>query len=108
MNEVVIHEHAYKHGISPGDIIHAWNHFIRRQHRKTPHEDQLVSVGLDSKGALMEIVAVQNSKGFLIYHALRPPSEKILRELNLPRRHPENPDSRRGRKRVRSHLGTNR
>lgn len=57
MEDVFIVEHAFKHGVSPSDIEHAWRNFVRKQHRGVPHEGEVVMIGPDTKGRLMQIVA---------------------------------------------------
>lgn len=83
MDDVIIAEHAFKHGVSKEDIEHAWEHFVRKQYRGAPHEGEVVAVGCDRSGRLVEIVAVTRSLATIIYHAMEPPTLNVLRELGL-------------------------
>lgn len=80
---VEIAEHAYKHGLTAKDIEYAWSHCLRRRHRGAPHEGEVVVIGCDEIGRLVEVVAVERVCGTLIYHALRPPTRKVLKELGF-------------------------
>lgn len=86
MIEVMVHPHALKHGATEADVRYAWENFIRRRHRRVPHEDQIVAIGVDSQGKLLQMVGVLGAQGVLIYHALTPPTASVMRELGLARR----------------------
>jgi len=86
MDELVIDEHAYKHGITEEQIIHAWENFVRKQFRQSPREDQVVAVGYDKQGKMIQLVGVTKPFGTLIYHAMEPPTMNVLIELGLARR----------------------
>ena len=45
MDELIIDEHALKHGVSPEDIACAWGNFVRKQYRGAPDEGEVVAVG---------------------------------------------------------------
>lgn len=83
MENVIVDEHAYKHGLQEEDIRYAWEHFIRLQHRGAPNEGQVLAVGSDRRGRLVQMVAVERSFGTLIFHAMTPPTTKALIELGL-------------------------
>lgn len=83
MLEVFIEEHALKHGVSQKDIEHAWACFARKQYRGAPKEGEIVLVGYDRKGRLVEIVAAERKFGIVIFHAMRPPTHNVLRELRI-------------------------
>ncbi len=87
MGEIIIVEHALKHGASPEDIAYAWEHFHKKQHRGAPNEGEIVVVGPDRSGRPMQLVAAEREYGTIIFHAMRPPTRKILQELGLERRH---------------------
>lgn len=40
MIEIVVHDHALKHGLTEEDVLYAWNNFVRKQRRKVPWEDE--------------------------------------------------------------------
>lgn len=86
MSEVIIDEHAFKHGVSESDIEHAWEFFARKQYRGAPNEGEIVLVGYDRKGRFVELVAAERSFGIIIFHAMRPPTHKVLHELKMMRR----------------------
>lgn len=86
MNGVEIHPHALKHGLSEEDVLFAWEHFVRRQHRRTPNEDQIAAVGYDRSGRMVQMVGIEKPFGVLVYHAMTPPTTKVLIELGLARR----------------------
>lgn len=86
MNDLVVEEHALKHGMSKEQILYAWENFIARQNRSSPNEGQIVVIGCDRMGRLLQIIAAEKPFGFLIYHAMTPPTRKILKELGLLRR----------------------
>lgn len=86
MNNLIVEEHALKHGLSKEQILYAWGNFVMRQNRSSPNEDQVVVIGYDRTGRPLQIIATEKPFGFLIYHAMTPPTKKILRELGLLRR----------------------
>lgn len=86
MCEVIIDEHAFKHGVDELDIRHAWECFVRKQYRGAPNEGEIVLVGYDRKGRLLELVAAERPFGLIIFHAMRPPTRKVLSELKMTRR----------------------
>ena len=86
MDELVIHPHAFKHGLSESDIRHAWEHFARKQYRGSPNEGEIVLVGCDQRGRFVELVAAERSSAIVVFHAMRPPTRKVLIELKMVRR----------------------
>ena len=86
MIEIVVHEHALKHGFTREEVEFAWKGFICQRHRCTPHSDQVVAVGATQEGVVVEMVAVEKADALLIYHAFTPPTKSVLRELGLARR----------------------
>ena len=88
MNEdVFVHPHALKHGLSESEILCAWSNFVRSQQRLTPREDQCVRIGYGkaTQGAI-QMVGVVKPFGTLIVHAMTPPQVSVLDELGIPRR----------------------
>ena len=81
MIEIVVHEHALKHDLSSREIEYAWRNFVVQQHRASPDEDKILAIGFDQMHRPIQMVA-----RVLIYHAMTPPSEKVLRELGMVRR----------------------
>ena len=86
MPEVIIAEHALKHGLSAKDIEHAWEHYVAKQYRGAPNEGEIVAIGPCHNGNLIQIVALERSFGIIIYHAMEPPTDKVIDELGIPRR----------------------
>lgn len=86
MDEPIIVEHALKHGLLEDDIRFAWDNFVRKQYRGAPNEGEIIAVGYDRAGRFIEIVAAERSFGTIIYHAMCPPTVKLLKELGLVRR----------------------
>lgn len=72
-------DHAFKHGLTEKQIRHAWENYVRKQHRKTPSEDEILVVGYDVQGKVLEIVAVLRECGVLVYHAMTPPTAKFFK-----------------------------
>lgn len=79
-----IHSYAFKHNISERDIRHTWRNGFAwgRRDRDDGNVDYLV-VGQDTRGRLIEILARFTPKGYIVFHALTPPTKKVLRELGL-------------------------
>ncbi len=79
-----IHPHAFKHGISEEDIRHAWsNGFAWARRDRDDGKVEYVLVGMDTHGRLIELIARSSEVGYIAFHALTPPTEKVLRELGL-------------------------
>jgi hypothetical protein len=69
--------------ISDDDVLTAMSNFVRMRNRKAPDNEQFIAVGFDRKGRLLEMVGIINGKERLIYHAMTPPTKKMLAELGL-------------------------
>lgn len=85
MLEVFVDVHAFKHGVAEEDIRYAWSHFVCMQFRGAPREGEVLAIGPDRKGRLMQIVGVERSFGILIFHAMIPPTDKAYEELGISR-----------------------
>lgn len=86
MVEVYVDEHAFKRGVTYDEIVHAWNNLAAMRHRSSPREGEIVAIGFSATGDAIELVASMKRHGILIYHAIKPPTEKALRELGYVRR----------------------
>lgn len=86
MDDVIVGDHALVHGLNEEQIRYAWRNFIAKKYRGSPNEGQIVALGNDQQGKLMQIVAAQKPYGILIYHAMTPPTKKVLNELGMLRR----------------------
>ncbi len=84
--DLVIHPHALKHGVTENSIRYAWDNFVKRVYRESPDQDQIIAVGCDLAGKMIQLVAVDKLSTVIIYHAMTPPTEKVLKELGLSRR----------------------
>ena len=70
--------------LSKNDIVVAWNNSLRFVGRKKNAFDEVVAIGFDPNGRLIEMVAVVEDDGsWLIFHAMTPPSKNTLNELGL-------------------------
>ena len=66
------------------DVLSAWENCLRFKKRSGGSFDEYVAVGIDSKGRLLEMVAARQSDGIWnIFHAMSPPTKKMLKELDL-------------------------
>lgn len=86
MIEIVVHEHALKHDLGSEEIEYVWRNFVVQQHRASPNEDKILAIGFDQMHRPVQMVARDQGDRVLIYHAMTPPSEKVLRELGMVRR----------------------
>lgn len=70
--------------IAPEDVAHAWSNRIASATRRTSFCDEYIVVGFDSRGRMLEVIAVREEDGTpMAYHAMTPPSAKLLREIGL-------------------------
>lgn len=67
-------------------VLSAWRNAIRFARRDRDDGTCYVAVGIDGKGRLVELVALRGDDGFLVYHAMTPPSKKTIEESRLERR----------------------
>lgn len=80
-----VDEHALKHGLTESEIRAAWNNAIRKQNRSAPDENYIAAIGFTADGTAVQMVGVQKPFGVLIIHAMAPPTENVMRELNMMR-----------------------
>ena len=57
-----------------------------KHYRGAPNEGQILALGSDRRGRLVQMVAVERPFGVLIYHAMTPPTNNALAELGMTRR----------------------
>ena len=62
---------AYRHGIAPEDIRHAWANAIRLVEYEYEGEERLLVIGPDRAGAMLELVAMPAKAPARIIHADR-------------------------------------
>ena len=75
--------HERHPAISEKDVICAWSFPLVSAIRSGAAYDDLVVVGGDGQGRLLELVAVREEDSWLIYHANTPPTKRVLKELGL-------------------------
>lgn len=85
MDELIVAEHAFKHGLTAEDVRYAWENSFVAQRRLAPHEDQIVVVGLTKDGKVAELIGSQKASCIVIYHAMVPPTKRVLMEVGLVR-----------------------
>lgn len=85
MTNVYVHPRVFKRhpDIEEADVLSAWANAIELACRESEDGVRFVAVGCDSKGRLIEMVAIRNDFDYLIFHAMTPPSGKTLYELRL-------------------------
>ena len=88
MDELIIDEHALKHGLGPEDIEHAWRNFVAKTYRGAPNEGEAIAVGCDGRGRFLEMVAATRLFGTVVFHAMTPPTRKAMRELGMEEEQP--------------------
>lgn len=87
MDRVFVHPRVMERHpeLSESDVLEAWMACERSASRLASNSS--VGVGFDSRGRFVEMVAVRSLEGnWLIYHAMTPPSKKVLAEVRLGRR----------------------
>ena len=68
--------------LTESDIVIAWENALSSAPRLEKNPNEYVAVGFDSKGRLIEMVAIRESSGdWMLYHAKTPPTKKTLAEL---------------------------
>lgn len=66
------------------DVLYAWRHFACTAIR-FPRERE-IRIGFDSHGRGIEMAGSMTSEGWLIYHAVTPPTQRMLVEIEKARR----------------------
>ncbi|MBC2889320.1 hypothetical protein [Gordonibacter massiliensis (ex Traore et al. 2017)] len=84
MDDIIVHPHSLKHGLTEEDVAYAWNNFARKRPRG---DDYWVALGFDGKGREVELVAAVLADGtLLLIHAKTPATKKFKKELGYGRR----------------------
>lgn len=68
--------------LSDKDVEAAFNGIIRHVHRAS---GECVGVGVDSRGRLIELVFRECEDGIVVYHALTPPTNNIMKTFKMIR-----------------------
>lgn len=58
---------------------------MRKQHRSSPEEDKVLAIGPKANGQMVQMVGRDIGFTIVIYHAMCPPTKKVLRELGIGR-----------------------
>ncbi len=73
--------------LKPDDVIYAWQNWAvdgtRTEKKDAP---RTLRIGYDRRGREIEMIGVQTDRGWLVYHAMTPPSKKTITELEHLRR----------------------
>ena len=85
MEEIIVDEHALKHGVKPDDIEHAWYNFVAKVYRGAPNEGEIIAIGYDKSGRFVEMVGAERTFCVIVFHAITPPTRIALRELGMER-----------------------
>jgi len=89
MEKAIVHPRVHERHpeLQDADVMSAWKNRMVIRHRLDDAGNRLVTIGSDSNGRLVEMVASQISDGtWVIFHAMTPPSHKTLKELGMIRR----------------------
>lgn len=89
MDTIIVHPRVGKRHpeIAEQDVREAWEACIRSAPRLDRSPIEYIAIGCDSKGRLLEMVALRTPDGDLVvYHAMTPPTRKALMELGMVRR----------------------
>ena len=80
----IVLEHAYKHGLSKRDIIHAWKNAYIERSRRGAYPPQHISIGPDRQGRDVELISVWNEElaAWVVFHAMKA-TPKLKREIGL-------------------------
>ena len=70
--------------LSDDGVKKAWTQYVLGAVR-VPGEREL-RIGYDDRGRLLEMVGVLTEEGWLVFHAMTPPSKKTEKEITRARR----------------------
>ena len=69
------------------DVRVAWENSVDKTLRvDSPNFPEYVCTGYDGKGRHVEMVGAMTREGWLVYHAMTPPSKKTLKEISDAKR----------------------
>ena len=69
------------------DVLEAWQNFVIGGTRtKSKNYPEVLRIGYDQKGRELEMVGTLTENGWLVYHAMTPPSKKTTVEIEKIRR----------------------
>ena len=84
--KVLVHSRVTRRhpDLTERDVLAAWQRTIEFIHRADT--DQWVAIGPAPDGRMVEVVAESLPQGWLIYHAMTPPTRKTTAEIRSARR----------------------
>ena len=87
--DAIVHPRANERHpeLTEQDVLDAWEACIKYAPRMDRENDEVIAVGMDSRGRLLEMIARRIENGsFVIFHAFTPPTKKALFELGFTKR----------------------
>ena len=84
VEHVEVHDRVHEHHpeILAEDVYSAWKNAFLSRPRTDDGTVRQVAIGQDGRGRLLEMVAQRiGPSTWLVYHAMTPPSDKMLKEL---------------------------
>lgn len=80
----IVEEHAFKHGVSKRDIVHAWRNSYAGRERVGARAFERVLVGPDRRGRDIQLVEVWDAcrQSWIVIHAM-PLTRSVKAELGL-------------------------
>ena len=85
--DVIVHPRICReHGIDEEDVIAAWKNALPLKRRDISRnalgKDEFVTIGFDTRGRSIELVATPDMVGrfWLVYHGVRPATKGFVRE----------------------------
>ena len=83
---MIVHERVVRlrPDLTEEDVLSAWKNILSSFTRTWTGQRECVAVGVDNNGRLIEMIALRTENGsMLIYHALTPPTKKVLKEMRM-------------------------
>lgn len=82
MEDVVVHPNCFKHGLEYEDVLSAWENVLAYTVRESFSGNRMVVIGYDTRARPCEIIGLRKPYGWLIIHAMTPPTEKTRLEVS--------------------------
>ncbi|MEG0146981.1 MAG: hypothetical protein RR655_00335 [Raoultibacter sp.] len=84
--EIRVHPRVHERHpeIDESDVKHAWKSAVKWVRRAEKSSEEYVVIGVDGKGRILEMVAVETDENsWFVYHAMTPPSHSTFAEVGL-------------------------
>ena len=81
MEDIVVLPNCDKHGLEYEDVVAAWENVLAYTIRESFSGDRMVVVGYDTKARPCEVIGLYKSYGWLLIHAMTPPTDKTWLEI---------------------------